>query len=47
MKDFNQLYQNAKNRANNLMLKGQITAYVAALREMNQYKKMVLAVASN
>lgn len=47
MKDFNQLYENAKNRANKLMLKGQITAYVRALREMNQYKKMILAIASN
>jgi hypothetical protein len=47
MKDFNQLYENAKNKANKFMLKGQITAYVAALREMNQYKKMMLAVVSN
>ncbi len=47
MKDFKKLYENAKNRANQLMLKGQITAYVNALKEMNQYKRMLLAVTAN
>ena len=47
MKDFKILYKNANNRANKFMLKGQITAYVDALKEMNQYKRMMLAVVAN
>ena len=45
--DFKKLYENAKNRANNFMLNGQISAYVSALKEMNQYKKMMVAVVAN
>ena len=47
MKDFRKLYESAKNRANNLMAKGQISAYLQALKEMNQYKKMMIAVVAN
>lgn len=45
--DFKKLYENAKNKANNFMINGQITAYVNALKEMNQYKKMMTAVLAN
>ena len=47
MKDFRRLYENAKNRANKLMVTGQISAYIDALKEMNQYKKMMLVVVAN
>ena len=45
--DFKNLYENAKNKANKFMVNGQITAYVSALKEMNQYKKMMVAVVAN
>ncbi len=45
--DFKKLYQNAKEKANLFMEKGQISNYVKALKEMNQYKKMMVQVASN
>lgn len=47
MKDLRKLYENAKNRANKLMATGQISAYIDALKEMNQYKKMMLTVVAN
>lgn len=47
MKDFRRLYENAKNRANRLMVTGQISAYIDALKEVNQYKKMMLVVIAN
>ncbi|MEE9349540.1 MAG: hypothetical protein V3U80_05790 [Flavobacteriaceae bacterium] len=47
MKDFKTLYENAKSKANNFMIKGQISAYVQALKEMNQYKKMMITVIAN
>ncbi len=47
MKDLKKLYENAKNRANKLMITGQISAYLDALKEMNQYKRMMLAVVAN
>jgi len=47
MTDFKKLYENAKNRANTLMAKGQISAYIQALKEMNQYKKMMIAIVAN
>ena len=47
MKDFKKLYENAQTKANKFMLNGQISAYVETLREMNQYKKMMLAVIAN
>ncbi len=45
--DLKNLYENAKNKANNFMLNGQISAYVNALKEMNQYKKMMAVVVAN
>ncbi len=45
--DIKKLYENAKNNANIFMVKGQISAYVNALKEMNQYKKMLVVVAAN
>ena len=47
MKDFKKLYETAKQRANNLMAKGQIGQYLEALKEMNQYKQMMLVVSAN
>jgi len=45
--DFKNLYLNAKNKANKFMENGQISAYVTALKEMNQYKKMMTAIVAN
>ena len=47
MKDFKKLYETAKLRANKLMAKGQISLYVEVLKEMNQYKQMMLVVSAN
>ncbi len=47
MKDFKKLYETAKLRANQLMAKGQIAQYLEALKEMNQYKQMILVVSAN
>jgi len=47
MKDFKKLYETAKIKANNLMANGQIAQYIEALKEMNQYKQMMLVVAAN
>ena len=47
MKDFKKLYETAKLRANKLMAKGQIAQYLEALKEMNQYKQMMLVVSAN
>ncbi len=45
--NFKKLYLNAKKKANLFMENGQISNYVKALKEMNEYKKMMLVVASN
>jgi hypothetical protein len=45
--DVKKLYQNAKIKANKFMENGQISNYVIALKEMNQYKRMLTMVASN
>lgn len=47
MKDFKYLYETAKIKATSLMAKGQISQYLIALKEMNQYKKMMLIVSAN
>ncbi len=47
MTDFRKLYENAKNKANGLMVTGQISAYLQALKEMNQYKRMMTVVVAN
>ena len=45
--DLKKLYQNAQKQATVFMENGQIANYVHALKEMNQYKKMMTMVASN
>ncbi len=40
-------YENSKNSAVLFMEKGNITAYINALIEMNRYKKLMVAVARN
>lgn len=47
MKDFNKLYETAKLKANKLMANGQIAQYLLALKEMNQYRQMMLVVSAN
>jgi len=47
MKDFKKLYETTKLRANRLMANGQIAQYIEALKEMNQYKQMMLVVSAN
>jgi len=47
MKDFKKLYETAKIKANKLMANGQIAQYIVALKEMNQYKQMMLVVSAN
>ncbi|MCF6350361.1 MAG: hypothetical protein L3J23_04950 [Flavobacteriaceae bacterium] len=45
--DFKILYETAKNKAINFMVTGQITAYVSALKEVSQYKKLMTVVVAN
>jgi len=45
--DFKNLYENAKNKATNFMISGQISNYIIALKKMNQYKKMMTVVVAN
>ena len=40
-------YESSKNRATLFMEKGNISAYINALIEMNRYKKLMIAVTSN
>ncbi len=40
-------YEKAKKNATLFMEKGQISAYVNALLEMNKYKKLMTAVIAN
>ena len=40
-------YENSKNSAVLFMEKGNISAYINALIEMNRYKKLMVAVARN
>ena len=47
MKDFKKLYETAKIKANKLMANGQIAQYIVTLKEMNQYKQMMLVVSAN
>lgn len=47
MKDFAQQYAIAKQRALQMMQVGNIAAYIAALSEMNQYKRMMNAITLN
>lgn len=47
MKDLKKQYETAKKKALQFMQKGQISAYLNSLREMNQYKSMMIAIRSN
>ena len=40
-------YENSKSRATLFMEKGNISAYINALVEMNRYKKLMIAVSRN
>ena len=40
-------YETAKNNGITFMKDGQITAYLNTLVEMNKYKRLMVAVASN
>jgi hypothetical protein len=47
MKDIKSQYEAAKNRALQLMQKGQIGAYLQTLRKVNQYQSMIIAMTAN
>jgi len=47
MTELSKHYEKAKKKATLFMEKGQISAYFNALLEMNRYKKLMAAVASN
>ncbi len=47
MKTLSQQYETAKKKAYNFMQKGQISAYIKALAEMNTYKNMMTAIVAN
>jgi len=47
MIELNKHYEKARRKAKLYMKKGQISAYLNALLEMNHYKKLLTAVASN
>lgn len=43
MIDLKKQYEIAKKNANEFMKKGQISAYLNALLEMNKYKRLIVA----
>lgn len=47
MIDLNQKYESAKQNSIKFMRKGQISAYLNALLEMNKYKRLMVAVIAN
>lgn len=47
MKDAKKKYELAKKKALNFMKKGQLSAYFDALVEMNNYKRVLVAVKAN
>ena len=47
MNDLIKQYEKTKKKALQFMQKGQIAAYLQALKEMNTYKTMLLAIAAN
>jgi len=47
MKTLSQQYEIAKKKANSFMQKGQISAYIQALTEMNTYKSKMTAILAN
>ena len=47
MIDLTNKYESAKERSIECMRKGQISAYLNALLEMNKYKRLMVAVIAN
>lgn len=47
MNTFSEQYEIAKQNSIEFMKKGQITAYLNALVEMNKYKRLMIAVVAN
>lgn len=47
MNQLSNQYEIARQKANDFMKKGQISAYVNALLEMNKYKRLMNAVIAN
>ncbi|MDT0554228.1 hypothetical protein [Urechidicola vernalis] len=47
MKELIKQYENAKSRSKDFMKKGNLSAYFETLVEMNNYKKLMVAVAAN
>lgn len=47
MKTLSQQYESAKRKAYIFMQKGQISAYIKTLTEMNTYKNKMAVVAAN
>ena len=47
MKTFSTQYEAAKRNSIEFMQKGQISAYLNALVEMNKYKRLMVAVVAN
>lgn len=47
MNTFYTQYETAQNNAKEFMKNGQISAYLNSLLEMNKYKRLMVAVASN
>ena len=47
MKDLAKQHEVAKRNAIEFMKKGQITAYLSALVQVNNYKRLMVAVAAN
>lgn len=47
MKELTKQYEQAKKKALNFMTKGQLNLYFDALIEMNNYKRLMLAVRAN
>tara|TARA_R110002051_G_scaffold161643_1_gene233209 strand:- start:197 stop:340 length:144 start_codon:yes stop_codon:yes gene_type:complete len=47
MIDLTQKYESAKQNSIKFMRKGQISAYLNALLEMNKYKRLMVAVIAN
>ncbi len=47
MKDLTNKYESAKQNSIEFMKKGQISAYLNSLVEMNKYKRLMVAVIAN
>ena len=47
MKELIKQYENAKKRSLEFMKKGQLSAYLDTLIEMNKYKRLMVVVVAN